>query len=229
MTTFSILDVEIQETEGAKTLFGDSLTTFPMAMVILDPYTLESSWILDTADRILSHFQGADVRVALVVAGSDPEGAASFLGPLPDRILTFVDRERKLVKELAVKSLPSFAVVRQDGSVLGVAEGWDPAEWRELADNLAEMTSWSRPEVPASDDPAAYQGTPARGSVSQVIPTDAELVEKVIIRFAGDSGDGMQLTGDRFTNASALAGNDLATLPEFPAEIRAPAGTLAGV
>ena len=70
---------------------------------------------------------------------------------------------------------------------------------------------------------------PARGSVSQVIPTDAELVEKVIIRFAGDSGDGMQLTGDRFTNASALAGNDLATLPEFPAEIRAPAGTLAGV
>jgi 2-oxoglutarate ferredoxin oxidoreductase subunit alpha len=51
----------------------------------------------------------------------------------------------------------------------------------------------------------------------------------VIIRFAGDSGDGMQLTGDRFTSASALFGNDLATLPDFPAEIRAPAGTLAGV
>ncbi len=49
------------------------------------------------------------------------------------------------------------------------------------------------------------------------------------MRFAGDSGDGMQLTGDRFTNASALFGNDLATLPDFPAEIRAPAGTLAGV
>ncbi|MGI9607750.1 MAG: 2-oxoacid:acceptor oxidoreductase subunit alpha [Acidimicrobiales bacterium] len=53
--------------------------------------------------------------------------------------------------------------------------------------------------------------------------------ERVVIRFAGDSGDGMQLTGDRFTSASALFGNDLATLPEFPAEIRAPAGTLAGV
>jgi len=51
----------------------------------------------------------------------------------------------------------------------------------------------------------------------------------VIIRFAGDSGDGMQLTGDRFTSASALFGNDLATMPDFPAEIRAPAGTLAGV
>jgi 2-oxoglutarate ferredoxin oxidoreductase subunit alpha len=51
----------------------------------------------------------------------------------------------------------------------------------------------------------------------------------VVIRFAGDSGDGMQLTGDRFTTVSAIFGNDLATLPDFPAEIRAPAGTLAGV
>src|SRR5262249_55761631 len=51
----------------------------------------------------------------------------------------------------------------------------------------------------------------------------------VVIRFAGDSGDGMQVTGLQFTTESALAGNDLATLPDFPAEIRAPAGTLAGV
>ncbi len=59
--------------------------------------------------------------------------------------------------------------------------------------------------------------------------TKAESIDRVIIRFAGDSGDGMQLTGDRFTSASALFGNDLATLPDFPAEIRAPAGTIAGV
>ena len=54
-------------------------------------------------------------------------------------------------------------------------------------------------------------------------------LDRVVIRFAGDSGDGMQLTGDRFTSVSALFGNDIATLPDFPAEIRAPAGTLAGV
>jgi 2-oxoglutarate ferredoxin oxidoreductase subunit alpha len=54
-------------------------------------------------------------------------------------------------------------------------------------------------------------------------------LEKVVIRFAGDSGDGMQLTGDRFSVSSALFGNDLATVPDYPAEIRAPAGTLAGV
>jgi 2-oxoglutarate ferredoxin oxidoreductase subunit alpha len=53
--------------------------------------------------------------------------------------------------------------------------------------------------------------------------------DRVVIRFAGDSGDGMQLTGDRFTNATAIVGNDLATLPDFPAEIRAPAGTVHGV
>ncbi|MFN8036074.1 MAG: 2-oxoacid:acceptor oxidoreductase subunit alpha [Acidimicrobiia bacterium] len=56
-----------------------------------------------------------------------------------------------------------------------------------------------------------------------------EALERVVIRFAGDSGDGMQLTGDRFTDVSAAFGNDLATLPNYPAEIRAPAGTIAGV
>jgi len=56
-----------------------------------------------------------------------------------------------------------------------------------------------------------------------------ETLESVVIRFAGDSGDGMQVTGDRFTTESAVFGNDLATLPNFPAEIRAPAGTLPGV
>jgi len=60
-------------------------------------------------------------------------------------------------------------------------------------------------------------------------PAAPEPLARVVLRFAGDSGDGMQLTGDRFTSVSAWMGNDLATLPEFPAEIRAPAGTLAGV
>jgi 2-oxoglutarate/2-oxoacid ferredoxin oxidoreductase subunit alpha len=57
----------------------------------------------------------------------------------------------------------------------------------------------------------------------------AESITRVVIRFAGDSGDGMQLTGDRFTSASALFGNDLSTFPDYPAEIRAPAGTVNGV
>ena len=67
---------------------------------------------------------------------------------------------------------------------------------------------------------------------TQIAPTegiDRKELDRVVIRFAGDSGDGMQLTGERFTSASAFFGNDLATMPDYPAEIRAPAGTLAGV
>jgi 2-oxoglutarate ferredoxin oxidoreductase subunit alpha len=67
---------------------------------------------------------------------------------------------------------------------------------------------------------------------AQIAPpsgVDRRELDRVVIRFAGDSGDGMQLTGDRFTSVSAFFGNDLSTMPDFPAEIRAPAGTIAGV
>jgi 2-oxoglutarate ferredoxin oxidoreductase subunit alpha len=60
-------------------------------------------------------------------------------------------------------------------------------------------------------------------------PSHAEVIDRLVVRFAGDSGDGMQLTGDRFTSVSASFGNDLSTLPDYPAEIRAPAGTVNGV
>ncbi|MEU0786314.1 2-oxoacid:acceptor oxidoreductase family protein, partial [Streptomyces sp. NPDC006173] len=62
-----------------------------------------------------------------------------------------------------------------------------------------------------------------------VYDKEVRRLDRVVIRFAGDSGDGMQLTGDRFTAETASFGNDLSTLPNFPAEIRAPAGTLPGV
>src|ERR1700689_866109 len=64
-------------------------------------------------------------------------------------------------------------------------------------------------------------------TASRVLPI--QTLDRVVIRFAGDSGDGMQLTGDRFTTSSAIFGNDLSTLPDFPAGIRAPPGTVAGV
>src|SRR6185436_6192002 len=64
---------------------------------------------------------------------------------------------------------------------------------------------------------------------TETLPRKHETVEQAVIRFCGDSGDGMQITGSQFTNTAALFGNDIATFPDFPAEIRAPAGTLAGV
>ena len=80
------------------------------------------------------------------------------------------------------------------------------------------MYTWARPTH------GSAQGKKATSVTKQV-----KQLDRVIIRFAGDSGDGMQLTGDRFTQETASFGNDLSTLPNFPAEIRAPAGTLPGV
>jgi 2-oxoglutarate ferredoxin oxidoreductase subunit alpha len=71
-------------------------------------------------------------------------------------------------------------------------------------------------------------GSESHTAASRTAP-ERQRLENVVIRFAGDSGDGMQLTGDRFTSQAALFGNDLATQPNYPAEIRAPAGTLPGV
>jgi 2-oxoglutarate ferredoxin oxidoreductase subunit alpha len=65
--------------------------------------------------------------------------------------------------------------------------------------------------------------------VSDILGRKRETIDKAVIRFCGDSGDGMQITGSQFTNTVALYGNDLATFPDYPAEIRAPAGTLPGV
>jgi 2-oxoglutarate ferredoxin oxidoreductase subunit alpha len=86
-----------------------------------------------------------------------------------------------------------------------------------------------RVTVPPAEK-GALRGIGAGGYIARVVSSKkVEQLDRVIIRFAGDSGDGMQLTGDRFTSETAVFGNDLATLPDFPAEIRAPAGSLPGV
>ena len=65
--------------------------------------------------------------------------------------------------------------------------------------------------------------------VSVINSKPIETVERVTIRFSGDSGDGIQISGNQFTLATAMTGNDLGTMPDYPAEIRAPAGSLPGV
>ncbi|MFF2258533.1 2-oxoacid:acceptor oxidoreductase family protein, partial [Streptomyces albidoflavus] len=84
-----------------------------------------------------------------------------------------------------------------------------------------------RPPLPGAGQDGASGPSPEGGQQAEA--KEVRKLDRVIIRFAGDSGDGMQLTGDRFTSETASFGNDLSTLPNFPAEIRAPAGTLPGV
>ncbi|CAN5861525.1 hypothetical protein BH24ACT3_BH24ACT3_15870 [soil metagenome] len=138
------------------------LTTFHLVMVVIDPYTNESSWLLPTAGRILRNFIGADCRVAWTVTAG-PDDARRFLGPLADEILTLVDPDREAVKALGIDRLPALVHINQDLSVAGLAQGWNPAEWRPITANLAKLMSWSGPSLPGPGDPGPFDGSPALG------------------------------------------------------------------
>ncbi|MFE9849319.1 2-oxoacid:acceptor oxidoreductase subunit alpha [Streptomyces sp. NPDC005576] len=91
------------------------------------------------------------------------------------------------------------------------------------------MTSQVSSQADTTDEAVLGEQRAPRATNAGIGVKEIRRLDRVIIRFAGDSGDGMQLTGDRFTSETASFGNDLSTLPNFPAEIRAPAGTLPGV
>jgi hypothetical protein len=146
-------------TGGARPL-REWLTTFHMASIVIDPFTNESSWILDTAARIMRAFAGAAVRVNFIVTAT-PEEAKQFLGPLTDEFLVYVDPDRAAVRGLGLQKLPAFVFIQSDLSVPGAAEGWRPFEWRKVAQSIATTTAWSAPTIPGPKDPSPYAGTPA--------------------------------------------------------------------
>lgn len=135
---------------------------FHLVAVVLDPYTYESSWILETAGRILDEFYEADCRTAWIIT-ADEQDASAFLGPWRERMLTFCDPERKLVAGLDLSEIPALVHIGTDLSVIGKAEGWNPTEWKPITDNLAAMMSWSRPLFPKPGDPVAFEGSAASG------------------------------------------------------------------
>src|ERR1700710_396222 len=101
-----------------------------------------------------------------------------------------------------------------------------------MTDTTPEVSSATGTATAVTPSTEASDGGTPNGSVANghgPRVKEVRQVERVVIRFAGDSGDGMQLTGERFTSETAAFGNDLSTLPDFPAEIRAPAGSPAGV
>ena len=155
-------DVELTTIDGESRSVREWLTNFHLLLVCLDPYTSESAWVLDPADRILTTFSQADCRVAWLVA-SDAEGARTFLGPLSRTFLTFADPDRVAVKGMGLEHLPALIWLKTDVTLGGAAEGWDPAEWKAICDNLAEVMSWKGPLIPERGDPAAFAGTPAAG------------------------------------------------------------------
>lgn len=155
----STLEIELDPLNGESRPLADWLTTFPLACVVLDPFTHESAWILDTSKRILQGFREADCRTCWIVTCSQDD-TLRFLGPYADEILTFSDPSRTAAQGLGVEATPAFLLVRQDGTVTAKTEGWNPETWREVADAIADLAHWSRPAIPDAGDPAPYPGTP---------------------------------------------------------------------
>ena len=151
---------KLQPIGGEARTIEEWTITFQLLAVVLDPYTYESSWLLETSGRILEHFNDASVRDVFILT-CDEEGARQFLGPWAGRVLTFVDPEREFVRACGLESLPAFVHVRQDRSIARVAEGWDPMAWRAVAHEVAEERRWTKPVIPAPGDPEAFPGSPA--------------------------------------------------------------------
>ena len=147
--------------DGAEQTLSQWLTTFNLLAVVIDPYTYESGWIIPTADRIFAHYEEADIRCAFLVTG-DGDGARQYLGKYADSWLALTDENREFVVSLSLQRLPALIHIGQDGSLVGSAEGWDPAEWRSVLDGVEEAMAWrSKPLLPTSQDPGAFDGTPA--------------------------------------------------------------------
>lgn len=154
------LDLALTPLRGESRTVEEWLTNFHLCVVVLDPYTNESAWALESAGRVLEHYAAADVRVAWVVT-APADDAVRFLGPWAERLLTFADPDRDVVKGLGLAQLPALVHVNMSGAVEGAAEGWDPDAWRDVCENLSRILSWTVPALPVAGDPVAFAGSPA--------------------------------------------------------------------
>lgn len=156
-------ELRLRTIDGEERSAEEWTTLFHLLLVVLDPYTDESAWIIDTAGRILEHFSEADCRPAWLVTSRRPGGARQFLGPWAERFLTFHDPDREVVKALGLERLPAMVHLDVDHQIRGSAEGWHPDEWRKVSEQLAKILAWSRPQIPRPGDPLPFDGTPALG------------------------------------------------------------------
>lgn len=155
-------ELSLQPLTGPARPIEEWLTTFHLASVVIDPYTVESAWVLQAAARILRAFRGASARVNFVVTAPEAD-ARAFLGPLADEFLVFVDPDRALVKALGLEALPAYVFIYEDGTVGAAAEGWDPKAWGKVSELIASTTSWTAPVPHAAGEPAPFPGSPALG------------------------------------------------------------------
>ena len=136
------------------------LTMFHLVLLVLDPFTNESAWLLPTVRRINHTFAQADCRVALLMA-ADAKDCQRFLGPVTQEALVFADPDRTAIKGLGLQRLPAIVHIAMDGTIVTSAEGWHPAEWRRVCNGVAKVTRWATPTIPDPSDPGPFEGSPA--------------------------------------------------------------------
>jgi len=158
-------DVELHPIEGESLTVGDQTAMFHLVVVAIDPYTHESAWLLETAGRILTAFHGADCRVAWLVR-APAQDAVAFLGPWAERVLTFADPDGTAITALGITEIPALVHVGTDLSIVGRADGWDPAEWKAVTDNLADVMAWNKVPLPRPGDPVPFAGVPVAAETS---------------------------------------------------------------
>ncbi len=161
-------DLVLHPIGGEERTMAELTSLFHLVLVAIDPYEYESSWILPTAGRILTEFDGADCRVAWLVTAEEDD-AKAFLGPWADRILTFCDPNRIAVNAIGLTEIPSLVHIETDLSILGIGPGWTPGTWKPITDNLAKMMSWSKAIYPKPSDPAPFSGSPV-GAATEPAP-----------------------------------------------------------
>jgi hypothetical protein len=154
--------VQLIPVRGQAASLAEWTTMFHLAVVVVDPFTYESSWILGTSRRILSVYSEADCRTGFIVTGTVDE-AKQFLGPIVNEYLVLADPDRKAVRAMGLERLPAFVHINQNHEIETAAEGWNPDEWRAVATRLTLLMDWRRPQIPAPSDPVPFEGTPAMG------------------------------------------------------------------
>lgn len=163
--------LQLTSIDGQTRTIDEWLITFQLLGVVLDPFTYESAWLLDTAGRILESFRGASVRTCFVLTCTAEE-ARRFCGPWVERMLIYTDPDRAVVKAVGLDELPALVHVRQNRAVAAVAQGWQPPQWRAITTAVAKERNWTHPVFPAPGDPGPYAGSPALAEANQPAAAD---------------------------------------------------------
>jgi hypothetical protein len=144
--------------KGVTRTLDDWATVFNLAIVLLPARPEAGRWV-PVIDRMYRTFGDSDVRTTICVAAS-PAITRRILGDAADRYLVFADPDEVLAKSLGLERLPAFAHLRQDTSLVGVAQGWSPTEWQKIANEIARTQHWTTPVVTGEGNPPPTPGWP---------------------------------------------------------------------